>query len=1000
MLLVCCLPVRADLTENEARDVCERARAALATLGMPTTAPVRYQHADHIDWWTDSPREDLAAGETKFILTQVEVGTSATAEKAEFDRWIKNLGAHGPMAEFMRTKDDAGYTYYDSGSTATWRCGYVWLKLTWRAGGGSAGFGGSDAYAARALNEVRAMAPKIHSLFAEKGICEPKAQKLEAQPHWAGPATKLEMELLGDSPIREGRADFGPGIEQYRSADQINEPDTSRPLGRVYGLHCYLKVAANAPLGERDITVTDKDGVKSIGRFAVHPLVVVLDVDGLRADVLAHLVEGTDPVGTATNLVRLLGKRTGNRTGGGLAMTGFQNGVLLDKAITTFPSYTFPAQASFVTGVEPGIHGIVGNAFFDRSSARNYGLDGSEGGVVFAADASAVYQEGLASKLLTAPTIYEEIRRRNMLFPVLSIFHQYAAGVPDKDWIRGDVIDQITFLPAMTTHWYDRNAQEELMKRLRLLHPTGEKPVRAEQWPSIIWVYLPGVDHYSHKVDQDIYLKQLAEYRDRIDSLLKPVLDFFDDYPGTIFMLASDHGHTDTRNARDIGWEQWRWFLGPEYAMWDKDKDIDKSDVVVRLNGGLAHVYVNAVSAKEDPNCGRRWAEPPPFARVLDTANQIAKANLIQFPPKEIGPNPHFDLVLVRNTERDGWNGRYSVVVPIQGSGVPQLENPESYLGRTGNAFGVRLGWQNTPEDIAFLAKRFDDLSCMRSGDILVLPHYPPPAKQRVEGEQYYHTTGGNYASQHGSMSMDDMHMSFMVAQPKCGDPSQLIQVLQRAVANPARPRITDVAPVIAAFCEERFTAPSRPTTTGSGNLTDGTGGGRPPSAHKPPVGGATPAGSTTGQPKPPVQTDLDLIPVFPKADVDKLSARVGKGSVSADASRQSVQVSEEAQAQGAIGEFAKAEGLWAKALQLDPNNVGAWVGLGKNYMDDAQYAEAAKAIRVGIRVDPRDPMPRHYLALALLMEGRKDEALKEARKAKELGDPMADEIIGMIQGE
>jgi predicted AlkP superfamily pyrophosphatase or phosphodiesterase len=74
-------------------------------------------------------------------------------------------------------------------------------------------------------------------------------------------------------------------------------------------------------------------------------------------------------------LTRLMGKPVGPAAGPPRCLE-FEHGLLVQDAITTFPSYTFPAQASLVTGVEPGVHGIVGNALFDRATQTNLGFDG------------------------------------------------------------------------------------------------------------------------------------------------------------------------------------------------------------------------------------------------------------------------------------------------------------------------------------------------------------------------------------------------------------------------------------------------------------------------------------------------------------------------------------------------------------------------------------------------------------------------------------------------
>ena len=43
------------------------------------------------------------------------------------------------------------------------------------------------------------------------------------------------------------------------------------------------------------------------------------------------------------------------------------------------------------------------------------------------------------------------------------------------------------------------------------------------------------------------------------------------------------------------------------------------------------------------------------------------------------------------------------------------------------------------------------------------------------------------------------------------------------------------------------------------------------------------------------------------------------------------------------------------KVLAIDPNDEVAWFGLGKAYMEDANFEEAAKALQQCVTVKPRN---------------------------------------------
>jgi len=62
------------------------------------------------------------------------------------------------------------------------------------------------------------------------------------------------------------------------------------------------------------------------------------------------------------------------------------------------------------------------------------------------------------------------------------------------------------------------------------------------------------------------------------------------------------------------------------------------------------------------------------------------------------------------------------------------------------------------------------------------------------------------------------------------------------------------------------------------------------------------------------------------------------------------------------------------KVLAIDPNDEVAWFGLGKAYMDDGNFDEAASALRQCIAVKPTYSAAYYALAQSLLKLGRIDE--------------------------
>lgn len=834
----------------------------------------------------------------------------------------------------------------------------------------------------------------------------PQSQTLTARPYWAGPGTTVDVDLLGDAQIPDPKIDFGPGIEQYAAPQNVQVQDSTRPNLTAVGYRCHLRLRPDVRLGERTVTVTGSDGTVSKASFLVQPLVLVLDIDGLRHDVLQQCLTG-EPVATsntqpvAQSLHRIFGDRVGPRQDGELRLTQFEHGFVLDDAITVFPSYTFPAQASFIMGSEPGVHGIPGNAIFDRMTKINHGFDGSESPVYFMNDAMNVYEKGLANDLLEGPSVYDSLRQAGTPQTSLSVFHQYHAGQVAGEFLRPDVIDQGLFLPAGTTNQYDRNACEALEGRLARLPTLSSTTLpKLKEWPSVIWLYLPGVDHFAHAAEHipglsqlpdvlrralqmDTPTKQLASYVNSVDTQLSGILNSLGKCPGAIVMVVSDHGHTDIRDAHDISWDHLQRVLGDEYNVWQALWNIDKCDVVARLNSGVAHVYVNNVSHKQNARCGEHWAEKPSFERVLEVAKRFDLYKDMAIPGLPKGSNPNFDMVLVRNAERDGWKGPYYVYSLGQGG---EVEDIRTYLRRTNNAFGVRLGWSNTPQDIDFIADRLTCMSCERSGDVVVLPYYAPPMRLRKPGEVYFHFTGGAYASQHGSMSMDDMNMSFAVAQPGGADPENLLTVLRTAIAHPARPRILDVSSVAAAFCGVSFRGADHPAAaTGT----------------TPPVVNGKPSDRQDGKKEPPV-VDLDkqTQPQGPLSELDRLAQSAGTVQVTPEARKQARQARDLANDLAVEGKWAEAEAAWLKTVQLDPTESAWWNNLGNAYMSQEKWPQAETAFRVVVRLEPEEGWSHMGLANVLIRAGKKQEAIKELQEAKRLGDEDAQEMLDELEQE
>lgn len=90
------------------------------------------------------------------------------------------------------------------------------------------------------------------------------------------------------------------------------------------------------------------------------------------------------------------------------------------------------------------------------------------------------------------------------------------------------------------------------------------------------------------------------------------------------------------------------------------------------------------------------------------------------------------------------------------------------------------------------------------------------------------------------------------------------------------------------------------------------------------------------------------------------------------------------------------------KVLAMDPQDDVAWFGLGKAYMDDANFEEAAQALRQCITVKPTYSAAYYALAQSLQKLGRVEECRAICGAGIEVstknGDAMVTKNLEMLQ--
>ena len=91
------------------------------------------------------------------------------------------------------------------------------------------------------------------------------------------------------------------------------------------------------------------------------------------------------------------------------------------------------------------------------------------------------------------------------------------------------------------------------------------------------------------------------------------------------------------------------------------------------------------------------------------------------------------------------------------------------------------------------------------------------------------------------------------------------------------------------------------------------------------------------------------------------------------------------------------------KVLAIDPNDDVAWFGLGKAYMEDGNFEEAAKALHQCITVKPTYSAAYYALAQSLQKLGRvaecKEISVKGIEVSTKNGDAMVTKNLEVLKG-
>ena len=475
------------------------------------------------------------------------------------------------------------------------------------------------------------------------------------------------------------------------------------------------------------------------------PDLLVIGIDGVDRDLLYRMLRA----GELPGLARLLGGRGAS----------FPHAHFDDRVLTTLPSNTFTAWAALFTGRPPAENGIPSNEFFIRAK----GQFAAPGPVSFTDTTPSMksYTGDYADDLLTAPTIYQQIRARDpgvRIWVSMSHFHRGANRLlTARRTLLADAFR--VFLDNTVTGKDDKgrmavyaNIDREVLATLTSAIDDVDED---EPLPDVLTLYLAGTDLFAHVAEAGpdrARRRYLIEVVDPGLRKLHAALARRGGLANRYVMVVSDHGHTPVENDDRHALGSRHDGEGPRDVLqaagfrvrpaeWKVNEDDFQS--VIAYGGAMAFVYLADRSTCADEGSSCDFRRPPRWREdVLPVAEAFLRSS------RGAGPVPALrgtvDMVMVRR----GSEGPFQIYL-----GDGEVEDIDRHLARAPHAGYVQV------------SRRLRQLAVGpegdRAGDILLLAR---GGAERDIRDRYYFSH--SYRSWHGSPSRRDSEIPFILAHP------------------------------------------------------------------------------------------------------------------------------------------------------------------------------------------------------------------------------------------
>ncbi len=439
--------------------------------------------------------------------------------------------------------------------------------------------------------------------------------------------------------------------------------------------------------GAGDIRATTMQSVDQMITFTVtsNPVprrAVLIIVDGARADKL-YQVAADNPQGNFSWMIN--------------------NGVKFFNAVNAFPSITVVNHPSILTGTYPGKHGIASAGVFNKATNEYTNYYSLIGNYIF----------DDINNDLQAPTIYENMNP--MISRVFTEFVNRGANNYELSYSAGA---SWQICESLSDSNYCKDGDNYVIDDIIGLDLHDNRNFNL----TVIW--LAGNDFQSHAQGPN----STTEVLNNVDVQIGRLKDFYGQaiVDETIFVVTSDHGHTQVNSSRNIDSNQLANFLEANgYYKNALGLNSEHDYYVGGDGGGSEEIYIQSnLILNDESSTDKTWSSQPRWGDIQLAAHAFYSQDYV-------------DTVLVRYQDSNGYR-----VYKEYADSTPYTLSIEDYFNGKGEYVDA--------------VNRINKLDSQRSGDLILLANYT--------GGYFFDSKA--FSGDHGNLNPDDSYVPLIISGP------------------------------------------------------------------------------------------------------------------------------------------------------------------------------------------------------------------------------------------